>query len=213
MVSSLVDPPCVQDIDNPIQGNFNLHSVADIAAEALISNSGSIFSARPLAKYLTGARCIIKVNGRLAGFAFGVSLNINTEQDEIFGIDDYMPQELAPKRITVSGTLSMFHIPGQGASKMMFQSNVLSFLFHKYITIEIRDSQTDSLIFITKQAVITSRVEDIRAGELSTVQLSWKAIGWQDEEQPQYPGGFDGKSTTVQDTALDLIINAAKKAF
>lgn len=213
MANVLVDVPCSQGDSNPLQGNFNSHTIGDIASAALESNASAIASARPLAKYMTGARCIIKINGRLAGFAFGVSFTVNTEQEEIFAIDDYMPQELCPKKITVNGTLGMFHIPGQGPSKMLFQSNVLSFLFHKYITIEIRDSQTDALIFVTHKAVITSRMEDIRAGELSTIQLQWKAIGWQDEEQPAYPAGFDGSSTELKDNAVRQIVNAAKNAF
>lgn len=196
MASSLVDVPCTTGGDNPLAGNIAAKTPAQVAADALIANTGFV-GARDMAKYLSGARCIIKVNGRLAGFAFAVNYNINTEQDEIFGIDDYMPKEIVPRRVTVNGTLSMFHIPGQGPSKMQYQSNVLSFLFHKYITIEIRDSQTDALIFLTNKAVITSRAEDIRAGELATIQLQWKAIGWQDEQQPAYPNGFDGSLVSI----------------
>jgi len=62
-------------------------------------------------------------------------------------------------------------------------------MFHRYITIEIRDRQTDALIFITKRAVVTSRVEDIKADSLATVTLTWRAIGWQDEIEPNYPDG------------------------
>lgn len=172
----------------------------------LTSNVAGFLSTKPLVRYLTGARAIIKVNGRLMGFAFGVSYRINTEQDELMGIDNYSPMELGPKRITIDGTLNMLHIPGKGASNLLVQSNVLSFMFHKYITIEIRDRQTDALIFKTNQAVITSRQEEIRAEQISTVTLNFKAIGWEDEKQPHIPsdafnGANDGDGGLLSDVS------------
>jgi len=143
-----------------------------------------IFSAKPSAKYTSGARCVIRVNNRIVGFAFQASWRINTVQEEIFTIDDYLPYELAPQRISVEGTLGMWHIPGQGASAEYTQSNVLSFMTHRYISIEIRDSATNDLLFQTSKAAITSRIEDVKTDELNRITLSFKAIGWQDEKAP-----------------------------
>lgn len=50
----------------------------DRVANNLLSNIGNI-STKPEAKYVTGARCVIKVNGRLVGFAFSVSWNVQTD--------------------------------------------------------------------------------------------------------------------------------------
>ncbi len=172
---------------------------ADSVLENLASNFAGFLSTKPLGRYLTGPRAIIKVNGQLMGFAFGVTYRINTEQDELMGIDNYVPMEIGPKRITIDGTLNMLHIPGKGASNLLIQSNVLSFMFHKYITIEIRDRQTDALIFKTNQAVITSRQEEIRAEQISTVTLSWKAIGWADEKSPALPAGALGEGGLLAD--------------
>ncbi len=169
--------------------------------ENLSSNLSGIFSTKPLGKYFTGARCILKINGQLAGFAFGIQWKIETSQDEINTIDNYFPYEFAPKRCSVEGTISGFHIPGKGASASLMQSNALSFLFHKYITIEVRDSQTDNLLFLTKKAVITSRSEDVKVESIGTVTLNFKAIGWMDEKDPQYPAGFDGAESTVDKVA------------
>jgi hypothetical protein len=156
--------------------------------ERLFGNINSqvspIFSSRPMAKYSTGARTILRVNNQLVGFAFNISWRINTQYDEIFTIDDYMPHELAPNKITVEGTLGAFHIPGKGASAEMIQSNVLSFLTHRYVSIEVRDSQTNDLLFQTNKAMIISRAEDIKADDITRVTLQWKAIGWQDEKVP-----------------------------
>jgi len=138
-------------------------------------------------KYLVGGRATIKINGKIFGFAFGVNFNIRTEQTEILTIDDYLPYEFAPSRISIDGTIGMFHIPGRGPSKTLTQANQLSFLFHKYITIEITDQTTFATIFKSDKCVITSRAQNIQEGQISTIQLTWKAIGWRDEMIPQEP--------------------------
>ncbi len=107
-------------------------TIGKAVADAVSANFGGIFSLRPQAKYMTGARTVIKVNGRLLGFAFSVSWNINTEQTEIYTIDDPLPHEIAPKRISVSGSLGTFVIPGRSATAEVIQSDMKSFLVNKY---------------------------------------------------------------------------------
>lgn len=140
--------------------------------------------------FFHGSRAKIYVNGKLYGFAFGVTVNIQTQHDEIWTIDDYTPYELAPNKIQVNGTLSQFHVVGRGPSKELIQANALSFLFHKYITLEIRDSKLDITLFKSSRVMITGRNQNLQAGEPSNIQLSWKAIGWQDELIPNYPKGY-----------------------
>ena len=171
----------------------------------LNSNINGILSTKPAAQYSSGARTTLKINGKLAGFAFGISWKINTNYIENNTIDDYLPTELIPQRITCEGTISALHIPGQSATTQMWQADVLSFLFHRYIQIEVRDSQSDQLLFFTSKAVITSRQEDIRVDSLSQVTLSFRAIGWKDEKQPETPENFDQESgVNNSDTTLDL---------
>lgn len=178
------------------------------AAQNLLNNALSqapgLLSAKPTAKYASGPRCVIKVNNQLMGFAFGVTWRITTDNIEVKTIDDYLPYELAPNRIMVEGTLSLFHIPGAGATALLHQANVLSFLFHKYITLEIKDSATDELLFISNRVVITSRTEDLSAEKLGQVQLTWKAIGWEDEIKPEPPKNFDSAPTADQSAVTRL---------
>jgi len=153
------------------------------------SNVSGIFSTKSAARYASGARTTLKINGKVSGFAFGISWRINTAVTEINTIDDYFPAELAPQRISVEGTMSMLHIPGQSAGTELWQPDALNFLFQQYITIEVRDSATDQLLFYTSKAMITSRAEDIRVDSLANVSLQWKAIGFQDERKPELADG------------------------
>jgi hypothetical protein len=176
----------------------------------LLSNFQGWFAVNPQGKYMSGARTIIRINGELIGFAFSVAWNIKTEQDEIWQIDDWTPYEIAPKRISVEGTLGCLYQPIAGSpTKRNIMSNVLSFMFQKYVTIEVRDSLTDALLFKTSKAVITGNQTSISTENPAQMTLSWKAIGWVDEKVPNYP--FDvpppGKSTAS--SPIDNAVNTA----
>jgi hypothetical protein len=169
---------------------------ANQASDNLLSNFQGWFAVNPQGKYHSGARTIIKINGELIAFAFSVSWNIRTEQDEIWQIDDWTPYELAPKRITVEGSLSGFYQPIKGSpTKNGFSANVLSFMFHKYVTLEVRDSVTDAILFKTNKAVITSNQTNVTAENPAQMQLTWKAIGWVDEKEPNYPSDIPTPTT------------------
>lgn len=200
----------------PKGGFDNKPSFLTNVAENALGQVSGILSTKPTAKYTSGARTIIKINNRLAGFAFSISWRINTEVKEIKTIDDYMPYELVPTRVTVEGTIGAFHIPGQSVTKDLTQANMLSFLFHKYITIEVRDSATDALLFKTNKAFITSRSEDLTAEQLGKVQLSFKAIGWLDEGDTKAPDGYDDpnfQDSNDSNSAGARIVNKARQVF
>lgn len=163
-------------------------------ADNVASNVSGIFSTKSSARYASGARTILKINGKVTGFAFGISWRINTAVTEINTIDDYFPAELAPQRVTCEGSISSLHIPGQSAGTELWQPDALNFLFQQYITIEVRDSATDQLLFYTSKAMITSRMEDIRVDQLANVSLSWRAIGFQDERKPELADGVQTAS-------------------
>jgi len=170
------------------------------------SNVAGIFSLRPNAKFMSGARCALKVNGKLVGFAFGISWTINTMVTEINTVDDYLPHELAPQRITVEGTISALHIPGQGPGTLTWQPNLLSFLFAPYISIEAWDEGTNQRIFATDKAMIITRSEDIKVDQLSNVTLRWRAIGFVDEQPPEViPNNY--KETSQNGTVSDRSLN------
>ena len=162
----------------------------DFAQELANQAAGNIFSLRPQGKYMTGARCIIKINNKIAGFAFAVSWNIRTDQDEVWGIDEYTPYEYAPKRVTVDGTLGMFHIPGKGPSAELIQSNILSFMAHRYVTLRVEDQRTGAVLFKSDKVVITNRSQTIQAEQMSQITLTWRAIGWRDEQKAEFADGF-----------------------
>jgi len=158
-----------------------------IAADNAASNIANIISIKPDAKYTSGARTVLKINNVIIGFAFSVAWNIRTTVSEIRTIDDYLPYELGPKHVVVDGSFGMLHIPGLGLSSELIQSDFLNFLHQKYITIEVRDSKTDNLLFFTSKAMVTGRQETLQSGQLGRMNVTWQAIGWKDEREPRVP--------------------------
>lgn len=175
-----------------MSGFNNKPAFTEQVANNVASNVAGVFSTKSSARYASGARTVLKINGKISGFAFGISWRINTPVTEINTIDDYFPHELGPQRVTVEGTLSALHIPGQSAGTEQWQPDAINFLFQQYITIEVRDTN-DQLLFYTNKAMITSRSEDIRVDSLANVQLSWRAIGFQDERKPELAQGVTAK--------------------
>ena len=179
-------PPVVQQLgDNLIGGNL-----------------GGILSTRAEAKYSSGARTILRINGKIVGFAFGVSWDIVTMYGEITAIDNPLPEELIPQRIRVQGQISALHIPGFGAGTQLWQADILSFLFHQYLSIEVRDSVTDAILFYAPKAVITTRHEEIKVDSLAAVTLSFMAIGFRDEKNPTAPSAVNSLKNKQMVTAL-----------
>jgi hypothetical protein len=203
---------------------FDNNNVGPTLAQNALSNVAGILSTRPNAKYLSGARITLKVNGKLVGFAFAISWNINTSYIEINTCDDYLPYELAPQRVTVDGTISCLHIPGTSAGTEGWQPDVLSFLFQPYISIEARDSATNQIVFATDKAMIEQRSESISVDQLSSVTLRWRAIGFIDEKDlttTSPPNDYNQASTTATPTtqgnpvtnALASVAGAVKGVF
>ncbi len=174
-------------------GFNNKPSVGQSLLDNAVGNISGVFSTRPSAKYSSGARTILKINGKIVGFAFGVSWRINTQVAEINTVDDPLPNEFVPQRLSVEGTISALHIPGISATTENWQPDVLSFLFGQYIQIEVRDT-SDNLMFLTNKAIIVSRFEEVKVDQLSSVTLQFKAIGFRDEKDPEYPDGISQAS-------------------
>lgn len=150
-----------------------------ILREASTSLSSAIAFNRPSARYMTGARTTLKINDQIIGFAFQVTWNVQNQVTQINTIDDIVPWELAPKRVSVSGTLGLFQIPGNSPVQAGIMPDLGSFLANKYITIEVKDSATDALLFKTNTAMITGMQGDINSERLASTTLAWQAVGWQ----------------------------------
>lgn len=146
-----------------------------------IVDSQNIYTQKTQGQYMTGARCVIKINGKIAAFANAINWQISTYYRPLYVLDQVLPTELMPTIVAVRGQIGGFIVPGMALSALHLQANPETFLLHKYITIEARDSVTDVLLIKVDRAVITDRTETHSAQALSQMTFNWEAIGWSEE--------------------------------
>lgn len=138
-------------------------------------------------KFISGGRIVIKINGVIAPRLSSIGWKIATEQLSIREIDNYSVHELSPKDIEIAGTYSEFREPFLGPTMVSHQATALSFMFHPYISIEVRDNLTGALLLFAGKAAITNRSETVNTESLVVTTIQWKAIAWKDEMEPVIP--------------------------
>lgn len=177
----------ISDAENNVVGFFeNLFKTAkDIAAANLQASLDSFLSLRPQPKIMNGARAIIRINGQVSGLCTNCSYEINTDWAEIRGLDDLLPNDLAPTIYSVRGTLGLYRIPNGSPIGKFLTSDMFQSIIWPYTTIEIKDKRTDELLVLLKRCAITSQGEAYRKGELTVTNLSFVSIGFRDEQIPQ----------------------------
>ncbi len=140
-------------------------------------------------------------------YAFGAVLDytIDTQVSEFGGIDSMLPIELSPERLRVTMSMRIFRTIDNdpSATGVYFQKSTKAekdqedFASKKYITIEIRDRQTDQTIMFIPRALVSARSASVDAEGLMTE--NWSIVGI----------GFIGSESSAQGI-LDRAINTFK---
>ena len=140
---------------------------------------------QPTPKILTGARAIIKIDNSLVVFATSVSYTVTTDYKEVQGVDESLPEELAPTNIRVEVRCSNLRVPMESAAVIGVQPTILSHLQQRYVAIDIRDRATDKTILYVPKAMMISREGTIASRQLTNETWTFRGIGYWDERPPQ----------------------------
>lgn len=183
----------------------------DDAAQTVQSNKkaseASLKTLNPQPRIMTGARAVVKINGVVSALCINVSYDITMDWSEIRGVDELMPNDLAPNSYSVKGTMSIYRVPDGSPVSSFLHQDMFRGIIWPYSTIEIRDKRTDELIILVKRAAITSRSESFAKGQLTATNLSFIGIGFRDEAIPEIPNDLRS------DGGADDYIKMAKKRF
>jgi hypothetical protein len=140
---------------------------------------------QPRPRILTGARAIIKIDDSVVVFATSVSYTVDTEFKEIQGVDESMPEELAPTNIRVEVRCTNLRVPMESAAVLGLQPTILSHLQQRYVAIDIRDRMTDKTILYVPKAMLVRRDGTVGTRQLATETWTLKGIGYWDERPPE----------------------------
>jgi hypothetical protein len=135
---------------------------------------------------ITGARTLVKINGELFAAGYVLDYTIETAVTVIDGIDNVLPNELAPERITVSMSMKVYRTPENDPVTMDFAprgDNALDdpqkgFTQSSYISIEIRDRITDKTVIFLPRAWITKHSGSMEAEGILSETWHVKSIGF-----------------------------------
>lgn len=136
---------------------------------------------------ISGARCVLSINGTPYGAGSVLSYSLGTEQMELHTIDDPLPAELVPDKIRVALNVRIFRTPTNDPAKQAVSPATdpvgvygvdQSYTQSNYLTVELRDKVTDTVLLYIPKAMVTRRTGDISAESLLTENLSLVGIGF-----------------------------------
>lgn len=174
-----------------------LKQAAKIAQQNLKASAASLLSIRPQPRIMSGARAVIKINGKVTALCTNVTYNINMDWQEIKGIDELLPNDLAPSNYSVTGSMSLYRVPENSPIKNFIHSDMFRGIVWPYTTIEIRDKRTDELLVLVKRCAITSRSESYTHGQPVITTMNFIGVGFRDEETPEFlPDKLQGSESS-----------------
>lgn len=155
---------------------------------------------------MTGARAVLKINNKVVALCNNVSYEINMDWGEVRGVDELIPNDLAPMVFSVKGSMSIYRVPNKSPIDDFIHPDMFRGMIWPYTTIEIRDKRTDELIMLVKRAAITSRAESFTKNQLTSTNMSFVGIGFRDESTPE----FLPDKLTGEDSAGGILGDAFK---
>jgi hypothetical protein len=134
------------------------------------------------AKSLTGANLKIFINGRLFGIGTASEWHADYGRKTIFGIDSYLPQEIASGQVTVNGSIDCIRTKLSGGLEGAgIAANDQNILLEKYIRITLIDRQTDTTIFNCFNALVSSQSWKASSGSIMRGSFSFIGTNWSNE--------------------------------
>lgn len=124
---------------------------------------------------LTGACIKLYLNNKIYKEVQQIAWTIDYGESEIYGIDSHLPQEIAPGRTSIRGTITGIRIKYSGGIQAYdAKSLIKDILAAPYISIRINDRASKEDILFIQSAKVTNQKMSIAKG---TAKLSFDFSG------------------------------------
>lgn len=126
---------------------------------------------------LKGAEVKTYFGGKLYAEVSSIQYTIDYGEQEIYGIDSQFPQEIAPGRVSVQGTVNGMQIKMVGGLQAYdLRSKINEILHAPYVSLRLKDRHSDSdLLFVPQIKVVNESVRIVAKGVVS-VTFTFKGI-------------------------------------
>jgi hypothetical protein len=126
---------------------------------------------------LKGSEVKVYVGGKLYAEVQSIQYAIDYAESEIYGIDSQFPQEIAPGRVSVQGSVSGLVIKNLGGLQAYdLRSKINEILYAPYVSLRIKDRHSDSDLFWLPQMKVVSEQMSIQAKGVVKISFSFKGI-------------------------------------
>ena len=126
---------------------------------------------------LTGAQCKVYFGGKLYESLQSLNYTIDYGETEIYGMDSQHPQEIAPTRMSVQGSVNGLRIKLTGGLQGYdMRTKISQVLFGPYVSLRIKDRHSGQDIFWCPQVKITSENVQIMAKGVVKLNFNFKGI-------------------------------------
>lgn len=126
---------------------------------------------------LKGAEVKTYVGGKLYAEVQSIQYTIDYGEAEIYGIDSQFPQEIAPGRVAVQGTVTGLQIKLVGGLQAYdLRTQISKILYGPYVSLRLKDRHSDTDLFWLPQMKVTNESVRIAAKGVVTVTFQFKGI-------------------------------------
>lgn len=125
---------------------------------------------------ISGAQVKLLINGIEYGQAQSIQYTIDTADQEIYGIDSIFPQEIAPVRSQVYGSVSGIKVQSFDLQSMGIRDNNDTVLGSGYSSIRLVNRQTGKDIINMPKARISNEQFSVSAKGTAKVSFNFRAI-------------------------------------
>ncbi len=126
---------------------------------------------------LKGAEVKCYMSGKLYAEVQSIQYTIDYGEQEIYGIDSQFPQEIAPGRVSVQGTVTGLVIKNLGGLQAYdLRSKINEILHAPYTSLRLKDRFSDSdLLWLPEMKVVNEQVS-IQAKGVVKITFTFKGI-------------------------------------
>jgi hypothetical protein len=136
-------------------------------------------------RVLSGAGVTVEINGTDWGVITAVQLQMNTPHKPIPGIDSIENFELAPTSATVSGTIALLRVLGDGGLEgREITSKQPDVIYEKYFQLRLTERATGKLLFQANRCVVESQQWSYQTRALVQGSFSFTGLSWGSDASP-----------------------------
>lgn len=125
---------------------------------------------------LVGAHIKVYINNQVYKTVQSITLNVDYGEQPIYGIDAPQAQEIAPTRLTVSGSVAGLRVKNSGGLQSQnMRPLFVDLMASPYISIRIQDRSTGEDILYIPQCKVTN--ESHTASTKNTYKMNFNFVG------------------------------------